>query len=71
VEFFFDRDETAAKHRTGNQGEYSGAAGLYFSKASQETQRKIAINVSQFKTPMSLVATIAHELGHVILLLGG
>jgi hypothetical protein len=71
VEFFFDRDETAAKHRTGNQGEYSGAAGLYFSKASQETRRKIAINVSQFKNPMSLVATIAHELGHVILLGGG
>jgi len=71
VDFFFDRDETAAKHRTGNQGEYSGAAGLYFSKASKEARRKIAINVSQFKNPMSLVATIAHELGHVILLGGG
>lgn len=71
MDFFFDRDETAAKHRTGNEGEYSGAAGLYFSKASQETRRKIAINISQFKKPTKLVATIAHELGHVILLGGG
>jgi hypothetical protein len=71
VDFFSDRDETAAKHRTGNEGENSGAAGLYFSKTPQETRRKIAINVSQFKNPTKLVATIAHELGHVILLGGG
>jgi len=71
VDFFCDRDETAAKHRTGNEEEYSGAAGFYFSNASQETRRKIAVNVSQFKNPTNLVATIAHELGHAILLGGG
>ena len=68
VDFFFDRDETASKHRLGGEGHHSGAAGLYFSKTSQEKQKKIAINVSEFKTPTKLVATIAHELGHVILL---
>ena len=71
VDFFCDRDETAARHRTGNEGEYSGAAGLYFNKTSQEKRKKIAINESQFKNPTKLVATIAHELGHVILLGGG
>ena len=55
----------------GNEEEYSGAAGLYFSTTSKETRKKIAINISQFKNPTKLVATIAHELGHVILLGGG
>lgn len=71
VDFFFDRDETASKHRLGSEREYSGAAGLYYSADANRTRRKIAINVSQFKTPTSLVATVAHELGHVILLGGG
>jgi len=71
VDFFFDRDDTAEKHRTGNMGQPSGAAGLYFSQATGESRRKIAINVSQLKNPTGLVATIAHELGHVILLGGG
>lgn len=71
VEFFADRNEIAEKYRTGNPDEYSGAAGLYFSKASAENRKTIAINVSQFKNPTGLVATIAHELGHVILLGGG
>lgn len=70
VVFLFDHDDTAAKHRTG-QTEYSGAAGLYFNKTSADERKKIAINMSQFKNPTSLVATIAHELGHVILLGSG
>ena len=40
VEFFFDRDETAAKHRLGGEESYSGAAGLYFTKTSQELRKK-------------------------------
>jgi hypothetical protein len=71
VEFLVDRDDTGAKHRLGGEENYSGAAGLYFSKTSQEIRKKIAINVSEFKNPTRLVATIAHELGHVILLGGG
>lgn len=70
VVFLFDKDDTATKHRTGAT-EYSGAAGLYFNKTSLETRKRIAINVSEFKNPTRLVATIAHELGHVILLGGG
>jgi len=71
VEFFIDRDDTAQKHRTGNPDEYSGAAGLYFREATPDARRKIAINVTEFQNPMRMVATIAHELGHVILLGGG
>jgi hypothetical protein len=71
VEFLVDRDDTAAKHRLGGGQDYSGAAGLYFTKTSGETRKKIPINVSTFKNPTSLVATVAHELGHVILLGGG
>jgi len=41
VDYFFDRDETASKHRLGGEGYQSGTAGLYFSKTSQETRKKI------------------------------
>ena len=68
VDFFCDRDETGAKHRLGDEDTYSGAAGLYFTNTSGKPRKKIAINVSQFKNPTKLVATTAHELGHVILL---
>lgn len=71
VDFFFDRDETASKHRLGGEQSHSGAAGYYLSKTDNEPRKKISINISQFKNPTSLVATIAHELGHVILLGGG
>jgi hypothetical protein len=71
VELFADRDETASKHRLGSEETYSGAAGLYFSEANPGDKMKVAINISQLKEPTKLVATIAHELGHVILLGGG
>jgi hypothetical protein len=71
LEFFSDRDETAAKYRLGGEEDYSGAAGLYYEQGSREARKKIAVNVSQFRNPTKLVATIAHELGHVLLLGGG
>ena len=42
------------------------ASGFYF-HAPQERQ-KIAVNAAELKDPTALVATIAHEIGHVILL---
>ena len=71
VRFLVDRDDTADKHRLGGNEGYSGAAGLYFTNSSEKPRKQIAINVSEFNNPISLVATIAHELGHVILLGGG
>lgn len=71
VDFFCDQDETGSKYRLGGEENHFGAGGLYFSETSKKMRKKIAINVSQFKSPTKLVATIAHELGHVILLGGG
>jgi hypothetical protein len=50
-------------------GRASGAAGLYHHGPSGRTQ--ISIDQEKLKDPMSLVATLAHELGHVILLRPG
>ena len=50
-------------------GETASAAGLY--SHHEETRTYVLINTSQLKTPESLVATIAHEIGHVILLRPG
>jgi hypothetical protein len=47
----------------------SGANGLYFHDPAVRPQ--ISVNQSQMKDPMSLVATLAHEIGHVILLRPG
>lgn len=69
--FTADQEDLAAKHRIGGDREQkSGAAGLYYGEDRKTSKWVIAINTSQFKNPTSLVGTIAHELGHV-LLLGG
>lgn len=47
-------------------------AGLYLQHHSEpETRMHVAIRSTQLRDPLSLVATMAHELGHVILLGGG
>jgi hypothetical protein len=50
-------------------GESSGAGGLYGHDGVSRTV--VAINSSYLEDPMALVATLAHELGHVILLRPG
>jgi len=52
-----------------HSGESSGAGGLYHH--DPESRPHISINEDQVKDPMSLVATLAHELGHIILLRPG
>jgi hypothetical protein len=47
----------------------SGAAGLYHHDPSKVAH--ISINETKLKDPVALVATLAHELGHVILLRPG
>jgi hypothetical protein len=47
------------------------AAGLYFHQGEGNRKCVIAVKSKQLKDPMALVATIAHELGHFILLGGG
>lgn len=50
--------------------ESNDPAGLYFG-SGEDGRSFIALKQSQLKDPLSAVATIAHELGHVILLGGG
>ena len=59
----------------GNSG---GCAGFYshdpsadHQNAGDESRMLVALRSTQLKDPLSLVATMAHELGHVILLGGG
>ena len=51
------------------EGPTSGAAGLYHHDPTAKPH--ISINEKQLKDPMALVATLAHELGHIILLRPG
>ena len=50
--------------------ESSGPAGLHFGGDGEELPL-VAVSQSQLKDPMAVVATLAHELGHVILIGGG
>lgn len=50
-------------------GQSSGAGGVYFHSPGAKIQ--IAVNESKLQDPLALVATLAHELGHVILLRPG
>jgi len=72
VGFFEEGTERLSDRTLHPQGEYrSGAAGLYLHDQEAVAKARIAIHAGQLKRPMALVATIAHELGHVILLGGG
>src|SRR5262249_49906588 len=50
-------------------GETSGAGGLYHH--DPDARPHISVNEVQLKDPMALVAVLAHELGHIILLRPG
>jgi hypothetical protein len=47
------------------------AAGLYVHAEDESRKMVVALRHSQMEDPLSVVATLAHELGHVILLGGG
>jgi hypothetical protein len=51
------------------RGDMGGPAGLYIS-ATDESRLVIAIRSSKLKNPLAVVATMAHELAHVVLLGG-
>ena len=53
------------------KGSHDGCAGVYFHPEDESKKMVVAIRHSQLEDPLSLVATLAHELGHVILLGGG
>ena len=62
LEFFADESR---EHQVFSEGQSEGACGHYKKRRDKFV---IALESSQLTDPMSLVATIAHELGHVRLL---
>jgi hypothetical protein len=73
-----ERDELRALLPSWNESGGSDAAGLYMhgigevhGRRNGEQRCVVAIRSRQLNDPLSLVATMAHELGHVILLGGG
>jgi len=74
-EIFPDETEELQKILPYWRGKSGGCAGLYThdgpSKDESSKRRMlVAVRSTQLKDPLSLVATLAHELGHVILLGG-
>lgn len=64
----YDKSQ-AVPYWYGNSG---GCAGFYSRDGTaDETRMLVAVRSTQLKDPPTLVATMAHELGHVILLGGG
>jgi hypothetical protein len=53
------------------KGGPGGCAGLYVHPEDESRKMVVALRYSQLDDPLALVATVAHELGHVILLGGG
>jgi hypothetical protein len=71
VELVFEEDTTEHLRKTGlNIGRTSGAAGLYQKIKTEEgpSKAKIYVKDSLIKEPESMIAIMAHELAHVLLL---
>lgn len=66
VELFSSDVEVARTLVPYFSGRDTTPGGLYFH--SPEERQRIAVNAAQLKEPVALVAVIAHEIGHVILL---
>lgn len=69
VTLFASADDLTRGLAPFSSGQTSGAAGLYHHDPANKPH--ISINEKQLKDPMALVAVLAHELGHIILLRPG
>jgi hypothetical protein len=68
LEVFPDETEELSKMLPYWRGSHSGCAGLYVHPDDESRKMVVALRQSQLEDPVSVVATLAHELGHVILL---
>jgi hypothetical protein len=71
LEIFPDETEELKEMLPYWKGSHNGCAGLYVHPDDESHRMVVALRSSQLDDPMALVATLAHELGHVILLGGG
>jgi hypothetical protein len=70
LEIFPDETQKLSELLPYWKGGHGGCAGIYFHPEDENKKMVVALWHSQMEDPISLVATIAHELGHVILLGG-
>jgi hypothetical protein len=70
VEIFAEDEERWRESLPEWNGKSSDAAGLYFPRPEGE-RFLVGVHAKKLKEPVSLVATLAHELAHVLLLGGG
>jgi hypothetical protein len=66
---FTSEDEVTSNLIPLHSGKSSGAGGLY--RHDPSVRASIAVHESKLKDPIALVAVLAHELGHIILLRPG
>jgi hypothetical protein len=76
LEIFADETEQLREILPHWRDNSNRCAGLYINDQSEagnhdEKRMLVAVRSTQLRDPLSLVATVAHELGHVILLGGG
>ena len=71
LEVFPDETAELSKLLPYWEGSHEGCAGLYVHAEGGDKMMVVALKQSQVEDPLALVATLAHELGHVILLGGG
>ena len=68
LEIFPDATAELSKMLPYWRGSHGGCAGLYVHAEDDNKKMVVALRESQMEDPLALVATLAHELGHVILL---
>jgi hypothetical protein len=71
LEVFADETSELSRLLPYWKGDQGGCAGVYFHPEDETKKMVVAIRQSKLEDPMVAVATLAHELGHVILLGGG
>ncbi|HKD80798.1 MAG TPA: hypothetical protein VKH81_13960 [Candidatus Angelobacter sp.] len=72
LEFFPDETSELRKLMPyWSDGNGKSCAGLYFHPDDESRRMVVAMRASNMEDPLTVVATLAHELGHVILLGGG
>lgn len=63
-----DEHSQLGKHFTSWSASHSGSAGKYYGRVGETGRYMIGVEKSKLRNALSLIATIAHELGHVLLL---
>jgi hypothetical protein len=67
VELYAENEDAWREHVPVWNGRSRDSAGLYF-HGPEDSRKLIGVNANQLSDPLSLAATLAHELAHVILL---